>query len=109
MVWCKSAWTTWRNGERSIRSEHGRNPMTGARFIGPPELEALMPMIEKGECILLDIRSPAEFRSGHIGHARLIPAEELERRVEELDKSKTLVIYCRSGKRCLRALPVLTA
>lgn len=82
--------------------------MTGARFITPLELERLMPMIEKGECILLDIRSPAEFRSGHIRHSRHIPAEELEKRVEELDKRKTLVIYCRSGKRCLRALPVLT-
>ncbi len=81
--------------------------MTGARFIGPAELGRLMPMIENGECLLLDIRSPAEFRSGHIRHATAIPVEELERRVEELDGRKMLVIYCRTGKRCLRALPVL--
>ena len=82
--------------------------MTGARFITSPELERLMPMIEKGECILVDIRSLSELHSGHIRHARLMPVEELERRVKELDKSKMLVIYCRSGKRCLRVLPVLT-
>jgi rhodanese-related sulfurtransferase len=83
--------------------------MTGARFIAPSELERLMPMIEKGECLLLDIRSPAEFRSGHIRHATAIPVEELEGRAKELDGRKVLVIYCRSGKRCLRALPILTA
>jgi rhodanese-related sulfurtransferase len=82
--------------------------MTGARFIAPSELERLMPMIEKGECVLLDIRSPAEFRSGHIRHATAMPLEELESRVAELDEHKMLAIYCRSGKRCLRALPVLT-
>jgi rhodanese-related sulfurtransferase len=81
--------------------------MTGARFITPAELERLMPMIEKGELVLLDIRSSAEFRSGHIVHSRLIPVEELEKRVGELDKNKGLVIYCRSGKRCLRVLPIL--
>jgi len=81
--------------------------MTGARFITPSELERLMPMIEKGECLLLDIRSSAEFRSSHIRHATAMPLEELEMRGKELDGRKMLVIYCRSGKRCLRALPIL--
>ena len=67
-----------------------------------------MPMVENGECILLDIRTAGEFRSGHIRNATLIPVEELEKRVPELDPNKKLVIYCRSGKRCLRALPMLT-
>ena len=67
-----------------------------------------MPMVEKGECVLIDIRTAGEFRSGHIRYARSIPVEELEKRVPELDPGKKLVIYCRSGKRCLRALPVLT-
>ncbi|HEY3420503.1 MAG TPA: rhodanese-like domain-containing protein [Methanomassiliicoccales archaeon] len=82
--------------------------MTGARFIMPAELERLMPMIEKGECLLLDIRSSAEYRTGHIASAMLMPVEELEKRAEELDRRKPLVIYCRTGKRCLRVLPLLT-
>jgi rhodanese-related sulfurtransferase len=81
--------------------------MTGARFITTSELEQLLPMIEKGECVLLDIRTVSEFRIGHIRYARLIPVDEIERRSEELDRNKKLVIYCRSGKRCLRALSVL--
>jgi rhodanese-related sulfurtransferase len=82
--------------------------MTGAKFIPPSELEKLLPMVQKGEYVLLDIRTAGEFRSGHISYARLIPIDELEKRVSELDRNKKLVIYCRSGKRCLRALPMLT-
>lgn len=81
--------------------------MSGARFISPSELEKLMPKVEKGDCVLLDIRTAREFRSGHIRCARSIPVEELEGRSEELDTEKSLVIYCRTGKRCLRAMSFL--
>jgi phage shock protein E len=81
--------------------------MTGAKFIAPSELERIMPMVEKGECILLDIRSAAEFRSGHIRYAKVIPLDELEKRAGEIEPGKGLVIYCRSGKRCMAALPLL--
>jgi rhodanese-related sulfurtransferase len=82
--------------------------MNGARFIATSELQQLLPMVEKGDCVLLDIRTVSEFRSGHIRYARVIPVDEIEKRSEELDRNKNLVIYCRSGKRCLRALAVLS-
>jgi rhodanese-related sulfurtransferase len=82
--------------------------MTGAKFITPDELIRLMPAIQKGECLLLDIRSPAEFRAGHIANAMLVPLEEIEKGTDNIERGKPLVIYCRTGKRCLRALPALT-
>jgi rhodanese-related sulfurtransferase len=82
--------------------------MTGARFIAPSELERIMPSLESGECVLLDIRTAAEFGSGHIQYARLMPVGELENRIGEIDRGSKLVIYCRSGKRCLAALPLLS-
>jgi rhodanese-related sulfurtransferase len=82
--------------------------MTAARFITALELERLMPMIEKGDCLLVDVRSTGEFRSGHIRCAKLMPVDEVGRRVGELERDKTLVIYCRSGRRCHQVLPVLT-
>jgi rhodanese-related sulfurtransferase len=81
--------------------------MTGTKFITAKELEQMMPMIVKGECVLLDIRTASEFRSGHIIHAILMPVEELEKRSAELTGTKKMVIYCRTGKRCHRALPIL--
>ena len=81
--------------------------MTGGRFIEPKELESLMPNVQKGECLLLDVRSTTEFRSGHIRHALSMPVEEIGKRSNELGNEKILVIYCRSGKRSLRALSLL--
>ena len=74
----------------------------------PSELEELLPMVQKGEYVLLDIRTVGEFHSGHIRYAMSIPVDELDKRLSEIDHNKKLVIYCRSGKRCLRALPMLT-
>jgi rhodanese-related sulfurtransferase len=81
--------------------------MTGARFITPAELEILMSQAEEGELDLLDVRSRSEFRSGHISHAVSMPVEELENRYGELAHGKKLVIYCRTGRRCMKVLPLL--
>jgi rhodanese-related sulfurtransferase len=51
--------------------------------------------------VLLDVRTPSEFSSGHIENALLIPVQELEQRIGELEpyRGKTIIAYCRSGNR----------
>lgn len=56
-------------------------------------------MIGKKNTILIDCRTPDEFASGHISGATLLPLDELEKNVGDLDKSKTYVVICRSGNR----------
>ncbi len=61
-------------------------------------------MIAKDSTILvLDVRTPEEYtgKLGHIDHAILIPVQELEKRVDELDeyKGKTILAVCRTGRR----------
>ncbi len=56
---------------------------------------------------LLDVRSPAEFKSGHIKGAINIPVQELEGRLGEVPKGAEVVVYCRSGARSSRAAGVL--
>jgi len=62
--------------------------------------------------IVLDVRSPDEFASetGHLKNAKLIPVDELERRIGELNayKNKTIVTYCRSGRRSAQASDMLS-
>lgn len=59
--------------------------------------------------LVLDVRTPAEFADGHIPGALLIPHDQLEQRLVELDgaREREIVLYCRSGRRSLLAENVL--
>ncbi len=62
---------------------------------------------KEGEFILLDVRQPAEYRAGHLPGALFIPLPELPDRVGELDHSKPVLAYCRSGNRSRSAAALL--
>lgn len=51
--------------------------------------------------ILVDIRTPEEYASGHIRNAALINlhADDFAKNISQLNKAKTILIYCRSGRR----------
>ena len=54
--------------------------------------------------LLVDVRTPAEFASGHLPDAINIPVQELSARLVELGpRDRTIVLYCRSGARSARA------
>jgi len=56
--------------------------------------------------IVLDVRTRNEFRSGHISNAVNIDiySSDFRIQIENLDKSKTYLIYCHSGSRSHSAL-----
>jgi rhodanese-related sulfurtransferase len=56
---------------------------------------------------LIDVRTPGEYAQGHLDKAKLIPLQELESRFAEIDKSKPVLLYCRSGHRSGIALKLL--
>ena len=59
---------------------------------------------------LLDVRSPAEFASGHLPGAINIPVDAIERRITELEpRERAIVLYCASGARSAQAKRVLAA
>lgn len=62
----------------------------------------------EGGALLVDVRTPGEFASGHIGGAVNIPVQDLEGRLAELgSKERPIVLYCRSGARSAHAARVL--
>ena len=63
---------------------------------------------ENADFIVLDIRTSPEFRSGHLPNAMLIDfySSSFVADIRRLDKSKIYLVYCRSGNRSGRALPV---
>jgi len=59
--------------------------------------------------ILLDVRTTEENRRAHIPNNVLIPVDELRDRMNELDKSKEIIIYCAAGLRGYIASNILKA
>ena len=56
--------------------------------------------------MIIDVRTPEEFASGHIKDARLIDfknTETFEKDIARLPKDKTYYVYCRSGRRSMMA------
>lgn len=63
--------------------------------------EAKKMMDEDSSIIILDVRTPEEFELGHIQGAVNISHTEIKEIIETAipDKSKTILVYCRSGNR----------
>lgn len=59
--------------------------------------------------LLLDVRTEAEFADGHVEGAMNIPVEVLESRLDEVPRGRTVVVYCRSGRRSANAAAILGA
>lgn len=66
-------------------------------------------LMKKENTVVLDVRTAEEFSSGHIpGAINLdVKQEDFRKMVSELDKNKTYLIYCRSGKRSAKALNIM--
>ncbi len=58
--------------------------------------------------LLLDVREPEEWAIARIEGARLIPLDQLARRVDELTAAREIVVYCKMGGRSARAVAQLT-
>jgi rhodanese-related sulfurtransferase len=66
-------------------------------------------LIETSQPLILDVRTPNEYYSGHIAGATLIPLQQLSQRLSEIRqyKDKEILIYCRSGNRSTVASEIL--
>ena len=67
--------------------------------------EAVTMMEEESGYIILDVRTPEEFRERHIPYAINIPNETIgSEDIQELpDKDQLILVYCRSGNRSKQA------
>ncbi|MHA7942988.1 rhodanese-like domain-containing protein [Formosa sp. 3Alg 14/1] len=62
-------------------------------------------MSEQPELMVVDVRTPEEFDSGHLEGAINYnwKSEDFNNQISDLDKSKEVLIYCRSGARSAKA------
>lgn len=86
-------WTKWKQSEQRTA----------------PVISVMTPETAGEGVMLVDVRSPEEFRAGHKEGAVNIPVDDVEDLVPRLvpDKDTVLLLYCRTGKRADRALDIL--
>ena len=60
------------------------------------------------DALLLDVRSPEEYREGHIPGSQNLPLQFLDKLSAVVEnKEKELFVYCRSGARSRQAVEIL--
>lgn len=87
-------WLKGRNTERA--------PASSAMVVSPEDDAA-------HNVVLVDVRTPEEYRAGHKEGALNIPVDEVEQLAPQLlpDKNAVILLYCRTGKRADRAMETL--
>lgn len=80
---------------------------SNVNHLGGPEFKKQF--AETKGAVLLDVRTPAEFKSGHIAGAKNIDftAANFADQVKKLDPDKAYFVYCRSGNRSGQACALM--
>ncbi len=69
------------------------------RLLRLKKVRTILPKLTLEGAIIVDVRSPAEFQKGSCAGSLNIPLNEIKGRLNELDKTKTIVVCCASGSR----------
>lgn len=90
-----------------IRGEEAPATEVGSGEISPAELAALLRDLGSSAPLVLDVRNPVEIEICRIEGSTVIPLPELADRLVELDRSRPLVVHCKSGARSAKAIALL--
>ena len=80
-------------------------------FLKQPDInQGVQEYKNTADAILLDVRTPQEYREGHIPGSQNLPLQQLDN-VEEIAENKdtALYVYCHSGMRSRQAVSLLQA
>ena len=69
--------------------------------------DQLVDLLAQQPLTLIDVREPDEYAQGHIAQAQLLPLGNLPTMVNSLNKTSTLYMICRSGRRSQIAVDYL--
>lgn len=79
------------------------------RGISQVSAEAAKEMSTDSGTTIIDVRTPEEYRSGHLKNAKLMPVSEITGRISEIVslKDRPILVYCHAGNRSASASQVL--
>jgi len=87
-------------------AETSKDPVKHADAAGAKKLIDDSAAKKDGKVVVLDIRTPQEYKTGHIAGAVNVDFKEKDfaEKVAKLDKDKTYVVHCGGGGRSTKSL-----
>lgn len=70
---------------------------------------ALQAELANKQAILIDVRTPSEYESGHVSTAILAPHDSIGQTIAQIapNKQQKIYVHCRSGRRSAAAIETL--
>lgn len=101
----------WEKAGKKVAKGPAGTKITYVRKLAPGEVDlvAFKAQLDKpaADVIVLDVRNASEAKEGALPTSINVPLEELEQRLSELPKDKTVLIHCGTGARAEMAYNVL--
>ncbi len=93
--------------DKSCKTPRWRLLKSQLNNLSPKDFDARILMDTKA--LIIDVRTPGEFNQGHIKRAINISylADDFWDKIERLDTSKDILVYCRTGRRSIRACTLM--
>lgn len=81
-----------------------------AQTYSDADIAAAKKMVAKGDVVVVDVRTPEEFREGHLDKAILanINDPSFETKIASIAKDKKVLVYCAAGGRSARASKIMS-
>ena len=91
------------------KAQAAEQDKTSATNVTHTDAKRAAKLVANNQIIVLDVRTPREFASGHIAGATNINylSGDFPDRLTQLDRSKNYLLHCASGGRSTNALPKL--
>lgn len=70
------------------------------------EVIDLKSVIAQG-AMLVDVRNPDEYKSGHVKGSVNIPLNQISQKIDKFKNKNTIIVFCRSGARSKMAQSIL--
>jgi len=76
-----------------------------ARNLSPQEASAMIG--QRVDLFLLDVRTSGEYQQARLQGAHLIPIDQFVKRLEEVPRDRTVLVYCAVGSRSAQVVNYL--
>lgn len=98
--------TSCSNSQQQDQSLDHQLPVSFIKNVAPDRFKEL---VDHGNGIILDIRTPQEIKLGYIGDASIINYynDDFEEKLNLIQKDQEIYVYCRSGNRSAKAAEIL--